>query len=151
MSMPKLIKLNRVEEELHIDAHHESFLFPEDVTETMSFTSGIADTFGAWAEIVDNNAVTFSSKVTSPTHISGTIIEGTDTADKFWVLEISWGASNVIVARMRFGSGSKFVAPAQQVRVRAGFIPTGETVYYRLKCEDTAGAVATAHFRYHYH
>jgi len=137
-------------QDLILEAFHETFIYPEMTVKTVSFTSGGVDAFGAWAEIVDSGAVTLSSLATSDMHISSVIIEGTDTLDKIYLLEISYGANRIIVSRQRFGSGSKFVEPAQQVRVRAGLIPAGQTIYYRMACE-AAGAIATASIRYHLH
>lgn len=145
-----LIKPYTVEERLYIEAEHASFIFPAMTVKTVSFTSGEANDFGAWAEITDSDAVTFSSLATSDLHISGVLIESTDTDDKMYLLEISYGASKIVVHRQRFGSGTKFISPAQMVRVRTRHIPAGETIYYRLACED-AGATVTASIRYHLH
>lgn len=135
---------------LLIEAVHETFIYPEMTVKTVSFTSGGANAFGAWAEITDSGAVTLSSLATANMHISSILIESTDTIDKMYLLEISYGGTYTIVSRQRFGSGSKFIEPAQQVRVRAGFIPAGQTIYYRMACE-AAGAIATVSIRYHLH
>lgn len=135
---------------LVLEAAHETFIYPEMTVKTVSFTSGGVDAFSAWAEIVDSGVVTLSSLATSIMHISSIVIESTDTIDKMYLLEIAYGALYTNVARIRFGSGSKFVEPAQQVRVRAKHIPAGETIYYRMACE-AAGAIATAQIRYHLH
>ncbi len=137
-------------QDLILEASHEIEIYPALTVKTVSFTSGGADAFGAWAEITDSGAVTLSSLATSDMYISGVIIESTDTVDKMYLLEISHGVLYTVVSRQRFGSGSKFIAPAQQVRVRAAHIPSGETVYYRLACE-AAGAIVTVSIRYHLH
>lgn len=137
--------------ELIIEVVHETFIYPEMTVKTVSFTSGGANAFGAWAEIVDSGAVTLSSLAAAANlHISSVCIESTDTVDKMYLLEISYGAGYTVVHRQRFGSGSKFIEPAQQVRVRSDYIPAGATIYYRMACE-AAGAIATACIRYHLH
>ena len=148
--MVLLLKKGRVEEVLYVESSHETFVYPAMTVKTVSFTSGAIDTFGAWAEIVDSGAVTLSSLATAEMHISSLVIESTDTADKMYLLEISYGADKVIISRQRFGSGSKFIEPAQQVRVRSIGIPAGETIYYHLACE-AAGAIITVSIRYHLH
>lgn len=137
---------------LEIDAAHESFLFPEDSDETMTFAAhASADTFGAWAEIVDNNAVTFSSKFAlKHGHVSSFKAESASATDKVYIIEIAHGSSKIIVARGRLISGTVLLDTIQQIRIRAPEIPAGETVYYRMKCE-TGAATITASMRYHNH
>ncbi len=130
---------------------HTSHLFPEDSNETVTFTAGAPDnTFGAWVEIVDNNAVTFSSKaVNHGIHISSVQIESADTKDKIYILEIAYGAAKTNVVTHRFATGDLVKLDAiQQIRLRPDIIPAGETIYYRMKCE-TAGATCTLLIRYH--
>lgn len=59
------------------ESAHESYIFPEDTNETSTHTAHAnADTFCAWTEIVDNNAVTLSSKFASNNgHISAIVLE----------------------------------------------------------------------------
>ena len=137
--------------DLHDEASHVSRLFPEDTDETVTVTAGGANTFGAWAELVDNNAVKLSSKYNSmDMHISQIAVTSTDTNDKRWILEVSYGAAKVVHARLAFGSGTKHIATEQMARFRAPEIPVDELIYARLKCE-TAGAIATLSLRYHSH
>lgn len=136
---------------LELEAMHESFFFPEDTDETVTFTAGnVANTFSAWTEIVDNNAVTFSSKLASNTGlISSFAIESANTANKVYFAEISYGAGKTVVSRHRFSIAVGQLTPFQ-TRVRALTIPAGETVYYRMKCE-TASATCTLNIKYHFH
>jgi len=138
--------------ELLLENTHLSNYFPEDSNETVTFTApGGNDTFGAWAEIVDNNAVTLSSKfATNSGHISTIQVEDASVKDKVFVLEISYGASNVIVMRGRFVAATVQLDTVQQGRRRSLKIPAGETVYYRIKCE-TGGATARVALRYHFY
>lgn len=137
---------------LEIDAMHESFLFPEDSNETVTLTAhATPDTFSAWTEIVDNNAVTFSSKLAlKGGHVSSIMAESSSVDDKVYIYEIGYGAAKTVVARGRLMSGSVRISVTQQERIRALEIPAGETVYYRIKCE-TGGADITASIRYHTH
>ena len=143
--------ITNILEELELEAIHDSILFPEDTNETVTFTAGGAiNTFGAWVEIVDNNAVTFSSKLTTHDgHISASSIESTDTNNKIYLFEVAYGAAKTVVVRHRFKSGVG-VETFQSWRQKTLKIPTGETVYYRMKCE-TALATCTIDFRYHLH
>lgn len=139
-------------DDIREDLEHITAIFPEATNETVTFTAGgTNNTFGAWAEIVDNNAVTFSSKAaSSAVHLTSLQIETTDTDDKVYLAEISYGTSNTIVARSRFYSGTKFTNAISQTRFHTDIIPAGETIYYRLACE-TADATATVSIRYHTH
>jgi len=140
-------------EELSLEAAHTTHIFPEDTDETVTFTAGVANNaWLAWTEIVDNNAVTFSSKVAAcQAHISAVIAEEVDTINKSYVYEIAYGDDKTIVSRARFASSAANRGnPIQETRVRAAHIPAGETVYYRMKCE-TGGATADVSIRYHCH
>ena len=140
--------LNFLEEE----AKHFTNIFPEDSNETVTFTAHAnADTFSAWAEIVDNNAVTFSSKLAlNCGHISAAMAESASATDKVYIYEISYGTAKTVVVTGRIMSGSVRIGNTQQPRIRGLGIPAGETVYYRIKCE-TGGADITASLRYHTH
>jgi len=140
----------RILNELDVELKHLSQYFPEDTDETiMLVAGGVANTFGAWVEIVDNNAVAFSSKfATCIGHISAILIEDADTTDKRYLLEISWGAAKTIVCRDRVISGTTLQNTLQQGRRRALDIPAGEIVYYRMKCETISAELEVA-LRYH--
>lgn len=138
-------------DELELEAIHTSLLFPEDTNETVTFTAGGTNNiFGAWVEIVDNNAVTLSSKVASKDgHISGLSIESANTNGKIYLLEIAYGVAKTVVIRHRFETGAGAVK-FESWRQKTLKILAGETVYYRMKCE-TASATATISLRYHFH
>ncbi|MHC1623709.1 MAG: hypothetical protein ACXQTR_03870 [Candidatus Methanospirareceae archaeon] len=137
--------------DLYEEAFHLNYIFPEDSNETVTFAAGgTNNVFGAWAEIVDNNSVTLSSKFNSSGHISSIIVESTSAKDNIYLIEIAYGASKTIVCRARGISGTNQISHVSQERMRNFEIPSGETVYYRLKCE-TASATMTLHLRYHIH
>jgi len=137
--------------DLHKEAFHQNNIFPEDSNETVTFTAGSSvNTFGAWAEIVDNNSVTLSSKFNSSGHISSIVVESTSAKDNIYLIEIAYGDSKTIVCRARGLAGTNQISHISQERMRDLQIPSGETVYYRLKCE-TASATMTLHLRYHIH
>jgi len=147
MSMMRgVANLSKIEHELS----HVSQYFPVDTDETITFVAGgVANIFSVWAEIVDNNAITFSSKLaTCNGHISGVLIEDADTTDKRYLFEISYGADKVIVVRGRVMSGTTLKSTLQQGRRRSESIPAGETVYYRMKCETIEAELELA-IRYH--
>jgi len=136
------------------EMHHRSFLFPDDISKTVTFTAGGAGfAFGAWAEIADNLAVTFGSKTTSELGISSLKIRSESVADKLYQIEIGYGdsaAAVTVIDPHEFGSGTKHVEGDEQARFRPPVIPVGKKIYYRMKCE-TGGATCDVVFRYHYH
>lgn len=138
--------------EILIEQEHLSAIFPEATNETVTLTAGgTNNTVGAWAEIVDNNAVTLSSKAaTQSMHISSMQVEDTNTDDVVYLVEVAYGAAKTVVNRSRFYSGTRFISPVSQIRFRPLEIPAGETVYYRMACE-TASATCVVSFRYHTH
>jgi len=145
------IRMQAILKILYEEAFHDNLIFPEDSNETITLAAGgTVNTFGAWAEIVDNNSVSLSSKMTLGGHISSVIAESADTKDKVYMLEISYGAAKKVIARARMVSATNQIDHTAQDKMRNLEIPAGETVYYRVKCE-TASATATVHFRYHVH
>ena len=147
-----ITQVYRDTDELVLEASHLSQYFPEDSDETVTFTAGgVANTFGAWAEIVDNHSATFSSKFAADAgHVSSILVEDASVTDKVYVFEISYGAAKTIIIRGRVLSAGVLLDTVQQGRRRSLTIPAGETVYYRMKCE-TAGATARVALRYHLH
>lgn len=140
-------------EDIVLEHHHITHIFPEDTNETVTFTAGgTANIFGAWIEIEDNNGVKLSSKFTQKIgHISAVMIEDTSIKDKRYLIEVAYGSTKVFISRHRFVAGETTNLPAvQQIRVKAENIPAGEKLYYRMKCE-TAGETAELCIRYHYH
>jgi len=139
-------------DELILEATHLSLIFPESTNETVTFTAGgTNNVFGEWAEIVDNNAVTLSSKAALlQMHISSVMVEDASVKDKMYVLEFGYGEAKTMVARQRYMASDTKVGTTQQIRLRMLSVPAGETIYYRAACE-TAGATIQAHLRYHTH
>lgn len=141
---------------LELELLHLTYLFPEDTDETVTLTAGgTNNTFGAWAEIKDNNNVTLTSKAAlKALHISSFRVSDESVADVLYMVEIGYGdgtvAGTTVVSRHDWGSGTKHVSGDNQVRVRPHEIPAGSTIYYRMKCE-TASATCQARFRYHCH
>jgi len=139
---------------LYLDSQHESYIFPEDTDETVTFTAGgVANVFGSWAEIaVDVIGTTFSSKLADKNaHISGILIEDMSVKDKHYLLEIAYGDDEVNVLRHRFIAwDAKKLDAVNYMKIRAADIPAGETVYYRMKCE-TGGATGEISLRWHPH
>jgi len=135
---------------LFLEIDHVSNYFPIDSAETVTFTAGAVDNiFGAWVEVVDNNAVTFSSKlITSCGHISNISVEDASVKDKIYILEIAYGDSKIVVVRDRVLSASIQLSTVQHGRRVSKSIPAGKTIYYRLKCE-TGGATLQISLRYH--
>jgi len=138
--------------EQELEIHHITHIFPEaSDLDILLTTGGVANVFGAWAEVVDTAATTLASRFTSDTHISSMIIEQASIVDEVYMLELSYGATNIPISPIRFIAGERvFLPPIQQMRIRAMIIPAGETVYYRMMAE-TALATARVSLRYHFH
>jgi hypothetical protein len=125
---------------------NEVFLYPDMASATATLTAGGgADTFGDWAEIVDSGAVTLSSKFSADAgYISTIITRDYSAADKIYIIEIGYGALKTVVGRVKIRSDWTYVRDLSSTR-----IPTGSTVYYRMRCE-TGGATLNADFRYYF-
>lgn len=139
-------------ESIGTEHHHITGLFPEDTDETITFTAGGTDNaWSSWAEIVDNNGVKLSDKLSSPAHFTAFLIEDCNVKDKTYLFEIAYGDAKTVIARYRFIAGETTKLPAvQQVRIRSEHIPADEKVYYRMKCED-GGKTCQLHIRYYLH
>jgi len=136
-----------------LEHRHDTFIFPEDTDETVTFTAGgTNNSFCDWVEIEDNNGIMFSSKfVSSIGHLASILIEGVDVKDKAYLIELAYGSDKTSITSYRFIAGETNKLPAiQQVRIRTEHVPSGEKLYYRMKCE-TSGKTCTLSFRYHYH
>lgn len=146
-----------IAENLLIEINHDTKIFPEDSDEYIDLTAGgTANIFSDWAELQDNNAVTFTSKVGADgAHISSVLIEDLDTDDKIYIMELGYGdgtgPGTTTVLRHRFMAGNaKKLDAIQQIPIRIDHIPAGSTVYWRMKCE-TLSAVCRISIRYHHH
>jgi len=145
-------RIDEIVNDLHIEFSHMTAIFPENTDETVTFTAGnVNNTFGDWAEIVDNNAVTLSSKgVSKDLHISSVCVEDASARDKRYLLEIAYGDSKTVIARMRYIGGNLKIGTVGQTRSRPLALVAGETIYYRMKCE-VADEILEVHIRYHLH
>lgn len=141
---------------LRIEMEHESDIFPDGTALKCELTAGSpANTWSSWAEIVDDTSptpITFSSLFASQAgHISGLLIEDLSHHDKRYELCVAYSDAKVCILLHRFLSGdTKKLAAVQFVRIRAESIPAGETVYYKMRCEEAAGTCEVS-FRYHFH
>ena len=129
---------------------HETQTFPEATDLTVTIAGhAMAHTWSAWAEIADSGATTFSSRISNHTHISAIGIEETSAAGNLWMIEISYGDSYIVVARVRFETlkvGQLETTPI--MRIRSAHIPEGQTVYARCMC-SAAGEDCQIHLRYY--
>ena len=143
----------RILQDLEKVEHHETALFPLDVDETVTLTAlDTANTFSDYVEIADDQAVTLSSKfATYRGHICSMVVEEVSEIDTVYEVEISYGASHIVITRWRFAGETKFTHPVHQLRVRASDIPAGETVYYRMRTATAVADTALVQFRYFLH
>ena len=147
--VPEIGSLETLIKHIWVTQTHVSAIFPEDTDETVTVTAGgTNNAFGAWAELVDNLAVTLSSKFAdAPGHIVSINLEDASLKDVRYLLEIAYGDAKTMVCRTRFVKVNVKVDVNHQARIRSIEIPAGETIYYRMKCE-TADATAEIHLRY---
>ena len=128
---------------------HTTYIFPEDTNETMTFIAAAANTWGAWTEIVDNNGVTFSSKLAALSgHITVIVVETVSVNAQRYMIELAYGAAKTLISPIRLYSGA---VPKQDTRVHGVVIPAGEKVYYRAKCSQAGPQSCVGHLRYHFH
>jgi len=144
-------------DEIILELEHETFVFPEatDLTVDLGLNGALANAWSGWQEVVDSAAPTpnkFSDKfLTKEGHISAVQAEEATPADQVFMLEIAYGAAKTVISRGRFISGATpKLAAIHQQRLRPLANPAGELLYYRLMCDDNAGA-CKVNFRYHYH
>ena len=132
---------------------HVSDLFPGNTNLTCTFTAhATANTWSAWAEIADSGATTLSSSfTTNDGHLTSILIETVSDNAAIYMFEISWGAAKTIVTKGRFAGAGKFQAAHITDKFWAPEIPSGETVYYRLKTETGVADTCTVSIRTHIH
>jgi len=133
---------------------HVSGIFPADTANTMTLQGGAQNVFGAWTRLVDApGGAFFDALLTEHVHIAAINIESEAVGNSIWMLEISYGATNIVVGRVRWVSTiAGLFASVQQYRVRSAEIPTGERVYGRLMCSNVAAnQTAVFHIRYYMH
>lgn len=151
--LSELDKLRNQSNISHEEQHHETHIFPSKTDLDCILTCGaIADTWSAWAELQDNEATTFSSKIKGAgIDISAIIVEEASNTDKVYMLEIAYGSPKVTATRVRFIAGAQQKLPAiQSARIRTAKIRGNPTLYYRAMGE-TGGATFNIHIRYFYH
>jgi len=114
----------------------------------------VANTFGLWSRVEDNNGVHFSEiftgHLTWDRHISAIVLEDASIKDKIYYLELAYGDARTMITRMRLIAGNTKVGATNRATVRAAHIPSGEYLYYRMMCE-TANATLEIHLRTHCH
>ena len=128
---------------------HTSYIFPEATNETITLTAAGANVWSAWTEVVDNNAVTLSSKFAANAgHLSVMTVETCSVNGQVYMWQLAYGAARTLISPGRIYSGA---VPKQETRVYGLVIPAGQRVYYRLMCSQAGPQNLTGHFRYHYH
>ena len=137
-------------------AKHDTDVFPDEPSLNCILTAHAdADTWSAWAEVVDDTPdtpITLSSKFAAcKGHVTGMITESANTADTVYHVEVSYGAAKVMISSWRTVSGTNQVSSTGQSLARGEHIPLGETIYYRAKCETAGSKTLHVHFRHFCH
>jgi len=129
-----------------LHAENIMYLFPETSNVDVTFTAHAnPNTWSAWAEIIDGNAVTLSSKFATLTgYLRGIMLSDASVANEIYIIELSYGTAKTIVGRVAVRSDWTY-----RIELISARIPAGETVYYRMMAE-TGGATILARFRYYY-
>lgn len=136
-----------ISETLLLHNENETFLFPDSVSANVSLTAGApADTFGAWAELVDSGAVTLSSKfATKSGYLVEIMLRDYSDANEIYIIEVATANDGTnVVGRDKVRSDWTYIRAFRSARIEAGV-----TLYYRMKAES-AGATVNADFRYYY-
>ena len=130
-------------------AAHDALIFPDDTNKTCTVTSGVgANTFGAWATLVDSAAGTLSSMfAANDGHLSAIHIEDADQVDVVYIIEFRDAISGDILGRMRFIKGTN-KADVDDIRVNAPHINAGADIEYRMK-DSVGGGQAELQLRYY--
>lgn len=134
--------------------HHASVVFPGDTDLICTFTAGqAAHTWGAWAEIEDNEGTKLSDLIASlPGHLTTIQEEELSDINALYMLEIAYGeTTKVPLTEQRFAGTGKFQSPRNLARTFVKEIPAGEKVYYRMKTDTAVADTAKIHIRFHLH
>ncbi len=133
--------------------HHTTLIFPASTADVCTLNSHINDdTWSDYTEIVDAPGANSLSTLlaTEAGHIAAMVCEDSSVVDKIFMVEISYGASHIVITRFRLQTETNQLSTAQSPRVRSHEIPVGETLYYRCMCE-TGGNSIEVHFRIFLH
>ena len=133
---------------------HDTKIFPAVTNLTCTLTAHAdANTWGAWTEVTDSGLNTLTSAFAETSgHITAILAEDTESAGERWMIEIAYGENKVRSGSMRFLSASVGILPAiQQIRLRSGHIPAGETIYARLMSSAAGSETVQIHIRYFLH
>jgi len=124
----------------------EMFVFPSATNIVCTLAAGgVANTFGAWAEIVDSSAVVLSdSFAANPGYLAELTAFMYSAANNSYMIEIAYGAAFDVIGRLRFYARANAVIT---LLIKSRQIPAGELVYYRMMCE-VGGATCDVAFRY---
>jgi len=138
--------------EIQAFVQNETFLFPEATNITCTLAAGGGNnTWGAWVQIQDSNALLFSTRFAARAgFLSECALSNFSVDLSRYMFEIGWGAVPTVVARGMCISATAATGPLPYfVDLRSGQIPAGELIYYRMMCE-TGGATCLVGFRYYY-
>ena len=137
-------------------AVHDTKIFPASSELACVLTAhATADVWSAWAEIVDDTAVTpvtlSASFAACDGHVTGMITESANQDSTIYMVEAAFGSAKTIISRWRVASHISLVSSSGQSTARGEHIPEGETVYYRMKCATAGSKTLNVHFRHFCH
>lgn len=148
-----MIGLSHQLRDIHHAVDHDSNVFPTNTNLTCTLTAlDTANTFSNWATVVDSGATELSAVFAAQGgHLTAMNIESLSEENTIYELEIAYGASHLKLTSMRFAGGTKFQSASALQRLQARRIPTGETVYYRMRTATAVADTALVNFRFHSH
>lgn len=138
--------------ELRLEHCHCTEVFPEDTDDYIRVTTGATNnSYSAWEAMVSNKNITFSSNCNeSCCHITGVLIEDTQTASIRYTLELSQGANHSVVVQQRIYTDAANKPTVQQARMATCCINASEDVWMRAK-SSTGGKWMDFALRFHHH
>jgi len=129
---------------------HVSEVWPDEPSRTCTVTSGAgADTWGAWANLVDNALDALSLKFAADDgHITGILVEECSSTDNPYHLEIRDNVSGETLCRSRFTKANVRLDVGHSPRVLSLHIAAGADIEYRMK-DANGGETADISIRYY--
>lgn len=132
---------------------HVSYVFPSNTNLICTLTAlATANTYGTWAEIVDSAATALSDAFSAAAgHVTSFLIENVSQVNTIYMLQLSYGGARTLISEIRFAGGTKFQSPDNHARFWVPIIPSGETIYYKMKTASAVADTCDVHLRYHLH
>ncbi len=136
---------------LYKSTHHLTYIFPTATDLTCTLTAHAdANTWSAWAEVVDSGATALSSIFGSADgHVSSMVAHSANQDDTDYMVELAYGAAKTHLSAWRIHSQTGKLSSSGQSKCRGAHVPAGETVYARVMCATAGAKTLLVHFRHY--